>query len=87
MVAMGRDRASIIQDAKAFRRDGGKYVGMTFTNDEFFVNGSTAVIWSHYDAHLTDSTGRPTKMSGQAIELFVKQDGRWINPHWHLDGK
>lgn len=87
MVAMGRDRAAIIQDAKAFAKEGGKYLGIAFTQDQFFVNGNTAILWSHYDARLTDAAGKPNSMSGMAIELFVKQDGRWINPHWHLDAK
>lgn len=85
MVAMGQDRAAIIRDAQSFARSGGKYVGMEFTENQFFVNGSTAILWSHYVAHTTGLGGKPNKMAGRAIELFVKVDGRWINPHWHLD--
>jgi len=85
MTAMGRDRAEIIQDAITFRREGGRYAGMEFTQEEFFVSGNTAVLWSHYVAHVTDASGSPSEMKGKAIELFVKRNGRWINPHWHLD--
>lgn len=86
MVAMNEDRAEIIRNAKSYVKDGGKYLGITFTRDQFFVNGNTAIIWSHFDVRLTNAKGRPTPTSGTAIELFVLEGGRWINPHWHLDG-
>ena len=87
MIAMGRDRAEIIQDARGFARGGGKYVGMDFSDESFFVNGATAVLWSHYVAHLIDKSGKPNDIKGRAIELFVRENGHWINPHWHLDGE
>jgi ketosteroid isomerase-like protein len=87
MTAMGRDRAEIIHDAMSYARSGGKYAGMEFTDEEFFVNGSTAVLWSHYVAHLTSGAGTPNDEKGRAIELFVKEKGRWVNPYWHLDGE
>ncbi|MEP6495603.1 MAG: nuclear transport factor 2 family protein [bacterium] len=86
MTAMGRDRGQIIREAQGFVKGGGRFVRMEFTNDEFFVNGNTAILWSHYVAHTTNA-GRPNDMSGRAIELFVKENDRWINPHWHLDEK
>ena len=84
MTAMGRDRADIIRDSQGFVKAGGGFVRMEFTQDEFFVNGNTAILWSRYVAHTT-MKGKPNEMSGRAIELFVKENGRWINPHWHLD--
>jgi ketosteroid isomerase-like protein len=87
MIAMDENRAGIIHDAIGFARNGGKYVGMEFTDETFFVDGNSAVLWSHYVAHLTDGAGKATEMKGRAIELFVKQDGRWVNPHWHLDAE
>ena len=84
MVGMGRDRAAIIVDAQAFAREGGRLVSITFTNDEFFVSADVAVVYSHYDARL-DTRGTASGMVGRAIELFIRRDGRWQNPSWHLD--
>jgi hypothetical protein len=86
MTAMGRDRAGIIRDAQGYAQGGGKYVGIEFSDESFFVNGNTAVLWSHYVAHLVDKAGKRNDVKGRAIELFVNENGRWINPHWHLDG-
>lgn len=85
MTAMGQDRAGIIRDAQEFKRGGGKFIRMEFTDDQFLVNGNTAIVWSHYVAHLTDGKGVPNQRKGRAIEIFVRDGGRWINPHWHLD--
>ena len=83
MFAM-HDRAQIIADSRGFVAGGGKFVGITFTDDRFFVRGDVAHVQSRYRVALTNG-GKPDTMSGFAIELFEKRDGRWINPSWHLD--
>ncbi|MBL0940903.1 MAG: nuclear transport factor 2 family protein [Gemmatimonadaceae bacterium] len=84
MVAMGKDRSAIIRDAQGFVASGGRFVGITFSDDEFYVRGDVALVFSKYAVALTQQ-GKPTTMRGRAIELFEKRDGRWINPSWHLD--
>jgi hypothetical protein len=83
MFAM-HDRAQIIADSRGFAANGGKFVGISFTDDRFFVRGNVAQVQSRYRVALTNA-GQPDSMSGFAIELFEKRDGRWINPSWHLD--
>jgi ketosteroid isomerase-like protein len=83
MPGMGQDRAGIIADAQAFAREGGRLVTITFSDDEFYVQGDVAVLWSRYRVDLTGPEG-PQVMEGRAIELFARQEGRWINPSWHL---
>jgi hypothetical protein len=83
MFAM-HDRAQIIADSRGFAASGGRFVGITFTDDRFFVRGDVAQVQSRYRVALTNA-GKPDTMSGFAIELFEKRDGRWINPSWHLD--
>lgn len=84
MVAMEQHREGIIRDALAFVRDGGQFVGITFSEDEFFVRGDVALVFSRYTVDLTQR-GKSAPMAGRAIELFEKREGRWINPSWHLD--
>jgi hypothetical protein len=87
MTAMGEDRAGIIKSAIAMKRSGVRYQRMEFTNDQFFLNGNVAVVWADYVVHLLDNKGKPMRRPGRAIELFVREQGKWINPHWHLDDK
>ena len=87
MTAMGEDRAQIIKSAIAMKRSGVRYQRMEFTNDQFFLNGNVAVVWADYVVHLLDDKGKPMRRPGRAIELFVRERGKWLNPHWHLDEK
>ena len=83
MVAMGKHRDDIIRDAQAFRSGGGKFLGITFSDDEVLIKGTMAVVWSRYRVQTT-TNGEPHVMAGIATEIFVLENGRWINPYWHL---
>ena len=83
MVGMGQDRAAIIADAVAFRQAGGRLDSIAFADDEIVVRDGMAVVYARYRVHTTMREQRDS-MVGTAIELFVRQDGRWINPSWHL---
>jgi ketosteroid isomerase-like protein len=84
MTGMGKHRDAIIADAIGFRQSGGKLVSVTFTNDEFLVQGDMALVLSNYRV-ITSHDGKESVMAGKAIEVFTLQSGRWINPYWHLD--
>ena len=84
MVGMGKHRDAIIADAIGFRTGGGKLVSVSFSNDEFLVEGTMALLLSDYRV-VTSHGGKEGVMAGKAIEVFTLQDGRWRNPYWHLD--
>lgn len=84
MVGMGKHRDAIIADAIGFRQGGGKLVSVGFTDDEFLVEGTMAMLLSTYRV-VTTQGGQEQVMSGRAIEVFMLRDGRWVNPYWHLD--
>ena len=84
MVGMGKHRDAIIADAIGFRQGGGKLVSVAFTDDEFLVEGTMAMLLSNYRVVIT-SDGKEQVMAGRAIEVFTLHDGRWLNPYWHLD--
>ena len=46
--------------------------------------GDVAVIYSLYTFE-TDAKGERNTSSGRATEVFVRKNGRWTNPGWHLD--
>lgn len=85
MVGMGEDRARIIASAQAFRRGGGVLTGIEFSDDEIVMRDAMAVTYAKYRV-LLENAGVRDSMVGFAIELFVKEGGRWINPSWHLHG-
>ena len=83
MVGMGEDRAKIIADAQAFQRGGSVLTGISFSEDEIVMRDGIAVTYARYRV-LLENAGKRDSMVGFAIELFVKEDGRWVNPSWHL---
>jgi hypothetical protein len=83
MVGMGENRAGIIASAQAFRRGGGALSAIEFSDDEVVMRDGMAVTYAKYRV-LLEHAGKRDSMVGFAIELFVKLDGRWINPSWHL---
>jgi hypothetical protein len=84
MVGMGKHRDAIIADAIGFRQGGGRLVSVTFTDNEFLVDGTMALILSNYRV-VTTNEGKESVMAGKAIEVFTLKEGRWLNPYWHLD--
>ena len=84
MVGMGKHRDGIIADAIGFRQGGGKLVSVGFTDDEFLVEGTMAMLLSNYRVVITNG-GQEQVMAGRAIEVFTITNGRWLNPYWHLD--
>ena len=83
MVGMGMNRADIIRHSIGFREEGGRFRSVSFTGDELLVKGDMAVLWSRYRVE-TIRDGAPHTSSGFATEVFVREGGRWINPHWQL---
>ena len=83
MVGMPQDRREIIANAQQFRRGGGLLREISFSDDEIVMRDGIAVTYARYRV-LLENAGKRDSMVGFAIELFVKEDGRWINPSWHL---
>ena len=42
------------------------------------------VLYGSYEATFARGT-QETKMKGRLTEVFVKKDGKWVHPGWHLD--
>ncbi len=83
MVGMPQDRAEIIADARRFRAGGGVLREIAFSDDEIVMRDGIAVTYARYRV-LLENAGKRDSMTGFAIELFVKEGGRWTNPSWHL---
>ena len=77
-------QAEILQSAADFQASGGKLIRLEFPRTEVQFFGDFAVTYSEY-LYETEVQGKRTVRSGRATEIFVRRNGKWINPGWHTD--
>ena len=82
--AAWRDRAGVLRAAADFAARGSRMTRLAFPRTEVQAYGDTAFVYSLYEVDLEGPSGKRT-LAGRATEIFVRQDGRWIHPGWHLD--
>ena len=46
--------------------------------------GDVVVLYGRYEA-VIHSNGMERTLRGRLTEMFVRRDGRWLHPGWHLD--
>lgn len=73
-----------IASSRSFKERGGKLLTLTFPETRAQRFADTVVLYGSYEATLV-SGGKETKLRGQLTEVFVKREGRWVHPGWHLD--
>jgi len=76
-------RASNLDGARGFAASGGKLTRLVFPRTEFQRYGNTVILYTTYELDLLNG-GTTTTQRGVATEVFVRQDGRWINTGWQL---
>lgn len=77
-------RTAVLAAADEFARQGGRLVQLEFPRTEIVLYGDVAVLFSRYSFE-TESGGRRSVTAGRATEIFVRRQGRWVNPGWHTD--
>lgn len=78
------DLAATLAEARAFRAAGGRLVSLEFPETRAQELGDVVVLYGRFSAVL-ESQGETSKLSGRLTEVFVRRDGRWWHPGWHLD--
>lgn len=78
------NREQVLANSVDFAKNGGKLIKLEFPKTEIQMYGSTAVLYSTYTYEL-EVGGQHINRSGRVTEVFVLQDGQWINPGWHMD--
>ena len=78
------DRASTLDGARAFRAGGGRLVRLDFPETRAQRFGDAVVLYGRYEAVIA-SGGSERTLQGRLTETFVRRDGRWLHPGWHLD--
>ena len=77
-------RSAVMAASEQFARSGGKLVRLEFPKTEIQCYGSTAVIYSTY-SYETEVNGQRHTSAGRVTEVFVRRNGQWVNPGWHMD--
>lgn len=77
-------RAETLAASKAFRDGGGRLVRLTFPETRAQAFGEAVVLYGRFEIVL-ETGGREQTVRGRLTETFVKRDGRWLHPAWHLD--
>jgi hypothetical protein len=80
------DRAKTIASSRGFKEAGGKLVALSFPETRAQRIGDTVVFYGSYDVKLAIG-GKEEHVRGKLTEVFVKRDGRWFHPGWHLDAR
>ncbi len=79
------NRQTILEGAEQFAKSGGKLLKLEFPKTEIQVYGYTAIVYSNYSYELQVGGGQSISRSGRVSEIFVLQNGQWVNPGWHMD--
>jgi hypothetical protein len=78
------DRATTLDDARAFRDRGGRLLRLAFPETRAQRTGEVVVLYGRYEATI-QSGDRERTLRGRLTEMFVRRNGKWVHPGWHLD--
>jgi hypothetical protein len=81
--AQWADRGTIMGQSRDFARSGARLDDITFENTRVTLDGDVALVTSNYRLVMRGDR-RVDSTRGHAVELFVRDRGRWVNPFWRL---
>ena len=70
--------------SRDFRAKGGRLVRLEFPETRAQRFGDVVVLYGRFAITL-ESEGAEQTLAGRLTEVFVRRDGRWWHPGWHLD--
>ena len=75
---------AMVRASAQFHEGGGRLVELSFPTLRVQRFGDVAIVYSTYRSVAV--MGNDTmRQGGRATEVFVRQNGGWVNPGWHLD--
>lgn len=80
------DRNKTIASSHDFKESGGRLVSLSFPETRAQRVGDTVVFYGSYEVTIATGTTEQ-QVRGRLTEVFVKRDGRWLHPGWHLDAR
>jgi ketosteroid isomerase-like protein len=76
-------RELVLAGSRQFAASGAKLTRLAFPRTEFQAYGSMVILYTSYETDVT-MNGQTRTERGLATEVFVQQDGRWLNTAWQL---
>ena len=76
-------RDTVLAGSREFAASGATLTRLAFPRTEFQAYGSTVLLYTSYETDVTRD-GQTRTQRGLATEVFVQQDGRWLNTAWQL---
>jgi hypothetical protein len=80
------NRTEAIASSRGFKEAGGRLISLSFPETRAQRFGDTVVFYGSYEVTMAIGT-KEEKVRGQLTEIFVKRDGKWFHPGWHLDSR
>ena len=78
------NRAMTLEASRAFREAGGRLVRLAFPETQAQRFGDVVVLYGRYEV-VVHTGGAERTMRGRLTEMFVRRNGKWWHPGWHLD--
>ena len=78
------DRAATLEGSRRAGISGRRLVAIRFDSTTIDLRDDVALIRARYAYILETPDGKRTTGSGIAAEIFVREDGHWVNPFWYL---
>ena len=78
------DLEKTIAASNDFKKRGGKLVSLSFPETQAQRIGDVVIFYGTFDATI-EVGGKQSPFKGRLTEVFVKRNGKWYHPGWHLD--
>ena len=78
------DRTATFQGARLSGASGRRLVDIRFDSTTITLYDDLALMHARFTYVLETPDGKRTTSTGIASEIFVREDGRWMNPFWYL---
>jgi SnoaL-like domain len=78
------ERAATIASAQRAAANGRRLAELHFDSTSITLRDSVAMMQARFICVTERRDGKRTTNQGTATEIFVRQDGRWVNPFWYI---
>ena len=78
------DQETVVRGSAQFHARGGQLIQLEFPQMKVQRFGDVAIVYTTY-LYVTVVGTDTSRQAGRASEVFVKRNGKWVNPGWHMD--